>query len=93
MNRKVKHAVLHEGLFVPGVGNLGKTLSLNDPQFKYWRDLTLEWEPGTGLVWSIRGRSGVMPSANVVMVEYAPEDKITPTSSVKIGPQTKSQAV
>lgn len=82
-NRKVIHAVCHDVVFIQGIGQLGKTLSLKDPQFKWSQTLKMEWETGTGLLWFIHGRSGVIPSASVFMVEFAPEDKPFAPSVVK----------
>lgn len=73
MNRKVIRAVLHDVLHVPAFGQLGKTLTTYDPQCKY-RDIEMEWEAGSGLIWHYKGRWGVVPAASVFQAEFAAED-------------------
>lgn len=78
MNRKVNRAVLHDGLHIPAIGTIGKTLTVGDPQFKF-REIEMEWEAGSGLLWKLKGCRGLVPAASVFSVEFAPdEQKATP---------------
>lgn len=89
MNRKVTRAVCHDVVHVPKFGQLGKTLSADDPQFKF-RDIKMEWEAGSGLVWTLRGRSGLIPAASVFSVEF--EDTVEKPVPMPALPK-QSQAV
>ncbi len=72
MNRKVVRAVLHDVLHVPAFGQFGKTLSNYDPQCRF-KDIEMEWEPGSGLIWRYKGKWGLIPAASVFQAEFAPE--------------------
>lgn len=74
MNKVVKYASVHQDIFLPGVGSLGRTLT-NDITGKT-RDLkmTLVEE---GLLLDIKGVSAVIPLPNIVVMVLAETPKAT----------------
>lgn len=76
--RNVKIAVLHSTLQVPGIGDFGRTLNTGDTQYKF-RDVKLAWT-GEGLEVSAKGRTVLVPSTNIVYMEFQAEDAPKPLS-------------
>lgn len=71
--RKVKLAVLHANLQVPGIGEFGKTINTQDSQYKF-RGVELTWN-GQGLEVSHKGRTVFIPAPSVHFMEFAAPEK------------------
>lgn len=68
--RKVKIAGFHDNLQVPGIGDLGKTVNLDDKNYKF-RDVQLTWT-GEGLEIFVKGRTVFVPTPNLKYMEFLP---------------------
>lgn len=81
-NRKVIHARFHQGVYVPGAGDLGNTLP---PSSKNLENLAMTIdELGLLVTFTFRGFNveALVPSANIVIMTLAPEDKTTHMAAV-----------
>lgn len=80
MAKQVRYAYLHNGIFIPGVGNLKETLPPDNKTLKNFQmaklddgNLELTWfDPATA-----SNRRVEIGAANVKLIDYAPE-KVAP---------------
>lgn len=59
----VDYVRLHENLFIPGVGDLGKAINMRDKTSKY-KDMFMAWN-GHALEFEHKGHKGFIPGANI----------------------------
>lgn len=72
MSRKVKYVVVHQDLFIPAVGSLGRTLTTEGSNAR--RDLLMYDSPGEGgLTIEYKNQTAKVPYGNIAIMVYAPD--------------------